>query len=574
MILRVADKPQRRGRSARRSGECATLPSNTSRRQRHAWILLSRASDRRPGACSRPAIQSARAGAARHVWALAVALAALSLLPALGAVDPNQQLSFAKGLYERKLYSLAVPEFEKFLRSHPKHAGAATASYLLGHSYRGSGDWAKAATAYEAALRAYPKDPQADGALFSLGQCYLRLEQFDKAAATFTRQIETSKDPEALAQARYWLGEAEYQRKRYPQAEAAYRSLVQKHPTHQHVPYAYLSLGACAAERGDPEAAVAALRVLLERHPQFEALDEARVRLGDAFRALGRHREAREAYAGVSTRDAGLRLAAMLGSAYAALDAKDYRAVLAATAECATLSETASRERAETDLLAAGARYGLKEYPAALEAYERVVESQHADLAEEALYWSGNTLRAAGKPDEAVARYTAILTRFPKGAFAARARLRIGDCHADAGRSGDAAAAYRAVLEAHPNTDAAREAQAAIADLLRQAGAGDEETSQLLREVGQLPPGSIAADAQVQLAQKEFAAERHALGEGWPGSRRPKPPSRRSIYWERRVSRRATHPARSRRTPSSSSSTPRGSSWSRRSWSWRGPTSI
>ncbi|HOQ30189.1 MAG TPA: tetratricopeptide repeat protein, partial [Armatimonadota bacterium] len=146
---------------------------------------------------------SARGGTARRVWALAAVLAALSLLPALGAVDPKQQLDFAKGLYERKLYSLAVPEFEKFLKSHPKHAGAATASYLLAHCYRGSGDWVKAAAAYEAALRTYPKDPQADGALFSLGQCYLRLEQLDKAAATFTRQIETSKDPEALAQARY-----------------------------------------------------------------------------------------------------------------------------------------------------------------------------------------------------------------------------------------------------------------------------------------------------------------------------------------------------------------------------------
>ena len=349
----------------------------------------SRASDR-PGACSRPAINRPRG--ARHVWALAVALAALSSASTRGGrSQPATQLR--QRSLRRKLYSLAVPEFEKFLRSHPKHAGAATASYLLGHSYRGSGDWAKAATAYEAALRAYPKDPQADGALFSLGQCYLRLEQFDKAAATFTRQIETSKDPEALAQARYWLGEAEYQRKRYPQAEAAYRSLVQKHPTHQHVPYAYLSLGACAAERGDPEAAVAALRVLLERHPQFEALDEARVRLGDAFRALGRHREAREAYAGVSTRDAGLRLAAMLGSAYAALTQR----IIARCCRHRGVRhplETASRERAETDLLAAGARYGLAG-TRGTGAYERVVESQHADLAEEAPTGPG-IRRAAG----------------------------------------------------------------------------------------------------------------------------------------------------------------------------------
>ena len=216
-------------------------------------MLLFRVFNRQPGTPllpSRPSVvaPSARGGTARRVWALAAVLAALSLLPALGAVDPKQQLDFAKGLYERKLYSLAVPEFEKFLKSHPKHAGAATASYLLAHCYRGSGDWVKAAAAYEAALRTYPKDPQADGALFSLGQCYLRLEQLDKAAATFTRQIETSKDPEALAQARYWLGETEYQRRRYPQAEAAYRSLVQKHPTHKHVPYAYLSIGACAAE--------------------------------------------------------------------------------------------------------------------------------------------------------------------------------------------------------------------------------------------------------------------------------------------------------------------------------------
>ena len=201
------------------------------------------------------------------------------------------------------------------------------------------------------------------------------------------------------------------------------------------------------------------------------------MRLGDALRTLGRFAEAQNAYRAVETEDATLRAAALLGSAYCALEAKEYPMALASARECLPLVEAGSRERLEADLVAAGARYGLKEYAEALEGYRKVAAGNQADLAEQALYWAGNSLRALGKPDEAIAQFNQVIQRFANGTFAARAQLRIGDCHADAGRLAEAAAAYRVVLERHAGTEAAKEAQAAVADLVGRAGGSSDPTN-------------------------------------------------------------------------------------------------
>ncbi|MBI3947226.1 MAG: tetratricopeptide repeat protein [Armatimonadetes bacterium] len=447
-------------------------------------------------------------------WWMALLLAA-AITPAFAAAGESQ-FDFANGLYQRKLYSLAIPEFEKFLQSSPASPKAPLALFHLANCHFGAEDWAKAASAYDRALQKHPTEKFADDARFFLGQCHFNLEAYDKAAAAFGQIIARSKEKTALARAQYWLGETEFARGRLPQAEAAYRALVEKHPESDLVSYGYYSLGVCAEARGDAEAAARAFQTVVQRFGDFGAIDEVRVRLGDALRTLKRYPEARQAYAAVTGEKMppALRAAALLGIAYCALEEKDYAAAAAGATESGKLADPASRERLEAELVVAGARYGLKEYDAALTHYRVVAAGGEADLAEQALYWSGSALRAQKKPDEAIALFEQLIERFPSGTLAGRARLRVGDCHADAGRAAQAAAAYRVALEKHSGTDAAKEARAAISDLLGSVGDG-ADTSQLARVVGQLPPGAVAADAQVQLAQKEFAAGHFQEAVAW-----------------------------------------------------------
>src|SRR4028119_120799 len=64
---------------------------------------------------------------------LALTLFAASLSPvALHADTPDEQWTFASGLYTQKLWSLAAQNLQKFLAANPQHAKAKLAAYQLG----------------------------------------------------------------------------------------------------------------------------------------------------------------------------------------------------------------------------------------------------------------------------------------------------------------------------------------------------------------------------------------------------------------------------------------------------------
>src|ERR1700736_5441923 len=52
------------------------------------------------------------------------------------APPAQRQLEYADALFGRKLYDLAVPEFEKYLEEYPNAPGRANAFFFLGECYR------------------------------------------------------------------------------------------------------------------------------------------------------------------------------------------------------------------------------------------------------------------------------------------------------------------------------------------------------------------------------------------------------------------------------------------------------
>ena len=68
--------------------------------------------------------------------------------------SPEQrQLNYANGLFGRKLYDLAIPEYEKFLGLYPKSPDRATAFFYLGEAYRALNRIAAARTSFQSVLR-------------------------------------------------------------------------------------------------------------------------------------------------------------------------------------------------------------------------------------------------------------------------------------------------------------------------------------------------------------------------------------------------------------------------------------
>src|SRR5215831_20123438 len=57
--------------------------------------------------------------------------------PAREAEGADQrQLDYANGLFARKLYDLAIPEYQKYLDDYPGRTGRANAYFSLGECYR------------------------------------------------------------------------------------------------------------------------------------------------------------------------------------------------------------------------------------------------------------------------------------------------------------------------------------------------------------------------------------------------------------------------------------------------------
>ena len=79
--------------------------------------------------------------------------------PSESAESPEQrQLNYANALFGRKLYDLAVPEYEKFLGLYPNSSDRATALFYMGQAYRALNRTAAARTSFQSVLRDFPDE--------------------------------------------------------------------------------------------------------------------------------------------------------------------------------------------------------------------------------------------------------------------------------------------------------------------------------------------------------------------------------------------------------------------------------
>src|SRR5687768_3808497 len=68
----------------------------------------------------------------------------------------RRQLEYANGLFSRKLYDLAAPEYEKYLGQYPGAPGRASAYFYLAECYRALNRTAAARTSFQSVLDNYP----------------------------------------------------------------------------------------------------------------------------------------------------------------------------------------------------------------------------------------------------------------------------------------------------------------------------------------------------------------------------------------------------------------------------------
>src|SRR5215470_525387 len=116
----------------------------------------------------------------------------------------QRQLEYANGLFARKLYDLAVPEYQKYLDNYPGHAGRANAYFSLGECYRNLHRNSNARTNLQKVLTEYADSEFAGPAAFALAEMAFTDKDYATALALFHRSAGRSKEPAVVLAARYF----------------------------------------------------------------------------------------------------------------------------------------------------------------------------------------------------------------------------------------------------------------------------------------------------------------------------------------------------------------------------------
>src|SRR5881275_988189 len=116
----------------------------------------------------------------------------------------QRQLEYANGLFTRKLYDLAIPEYQKYLDDYPGRAGRANAYFSLGECYRNLHRDSNARTNLQKVLNDYSDSEFAGPAAFALAEMAFTDKDYATALPLFHRSAGKSKEPAVALSARYF----------------------------------------------------------------------------------------------------------------------------------------------------------------------------------------------------------------------------------------------------------------------------------------------------------------------------------------------------------------------------------
>src|SRR6266576_1930872 len=116
----------------------------------------------------------------------------------------QRQLEYANGLFTRKLYDLAAPEYQKYLDDYPGRAGRANAYFSLGECYRNLGRASSARTNLQKVLNDYADSEFAGPAAYALAEMAFADKDYSAALPLFHRSVGKSKEPAVALSAHYF----------------------------------------------------------------------------------------------------------------------------------------------------------------------------------------------------------------------------------------------------------------------------------------------------------------------------------------------------------------------------------
>src|SRR5207253_94629 len=116
----------------------------------------------------------------------------------------KRQLEYANALFTRKLYDLAIPEYQKYLDDYPGASGRPNAYFSLGECYRNLNKSSTARTNFQRVLNDYGESEFAGPAAYALAEMAFTQKDYATALPLFHRSATKSKDVAVALSAHYF----------------------------------------------------------------------------------------------------------------------------------------------------------------------------------------------------------------------------------------------------------------------------------------------------------------------------------------------------------------------------------
>ena len=332
-------------------------------------------------------------------------------------------IDVANGFYSRKLYDLAIPEYEKFLRFYPQSEGRQSALFRLGECYRAMGTPGVAIGYYQKLLSEYSTGEFLGAASYRLGEIYYAQKRFNEAVTLYRKAAANAKNSDLTLSARYFEARSLEEIGRSAEARLVFQDIVAIEQRNPYKVAARLALARYSEETGAREEALGHYEKLITETDRNELRGEALIHAGSLSSELGQKAKAKVFFqrAIEAPGTGNWRPLARLGLMKISYDSGDY-------SEAVVMYESGAADQggetpAEVLALAANAYRQLNRGSDAAVIYERI-EREHpgSPEAKEAGFQRLLALAAANNP-EVITAINSYLSNNPSGERSEKARL-------------------------------------------------------------------------------------------------------------------------------------------------------
>jgi TolA-binding protein len=351
-------------------------------------------------------------------------------------VDPAKaQLAVADGLYARKLYDLAAPEYEKYLGEFRDSTGRAEAMYRLADSYARIGQEGPAVNTYRMLINEVGNGEFVGSAAFRLAAREFDRKAYWDAIPLYEKAFTNAKSAEVKLTARYYQGKCLELLNKKGDAKTAYRDVVATKDKNPYRDAANLSLAYFALENSQKQEAYDRFSQLANEAAKPAVRSEATVRAGILAADLKQRDQADQ----------------LFRSAASGGDQK-------------------WKQIAQLELMKL--QYDGDKFAQVLDSYGRTVDALGEETKPSVLLLVANSYRQLGKHQKALDFYAQLIRQFPTSPEAADARYQRLVSY-DATKDPNLIMAVDTFLETNPNREKADKAKLMKAQALVQQGKYD-----------------------------------------------------------------------------------------------------